>query len=379
MKGYPYQTTLLEVGPLLRPAPRGAFHYVPVVKTLPGELKALAHASPSAWRRITPLVEIATKRGDNEVTQAPSVLAHIGDELRAVFGVDRTFFVDLRWVKYGLQVQLKGGFKRRAVEHVLQECQASALRCIPVVAPGQDSRVVQLLRDAFGFRTRGVCIRVPIAGVVRSGTQALRVELDTFLDQLEVDRGATDLFLDLGYMGAAIPPSAKDVLATLQGIDPRDWRTLVLAGTVVPDTLAMIEEETIGELTRHDWLIWKELERLGPARLPCYGDYMIQHPTPPLEGGRGMRANVRYTTDDRFLFARGTTPKGGNYGQYQRLCQDLKGHREFRDANSSWGERMIDECARGIILPKAPYEWRAIGTSQHLEHVVRLLDRLEAA
>ncbi len=378
MNSYPWQTTLFEVRPLPRPAPRGAFHYVPVVKTLPGELKALGYASPAAWRRMTPLVEIATKRS-NEVAQAQSVLAHIGDQLRPVFGVDRAFFLDLRWVTYGLQVQIKGGAKRRAVEHVLQELQANAFRCIPVVAPGQEPRVVQLLRDALGFHARGVCVRIPITGVVRAGSRALRAELDELLDELEVVRAGTDLFLDLGYMGQAGPPTAKDVLASLQALDPRGWRTLVLAGTVVPDTLAEIEEETIGELTRHDWLIWRDLAGLKPSRLPSYGDYVIQHPEPPIEGGRGMHANVRYTTEDRFLFARGTKLDGGNYAQYQTLCQNLRARSEFRGASSSWGEQEIDECARGLILPKAPREWRAIGTSQHIECVVRALNQLEAA
>jgi hypothetical protein len=92
-----------------------------------------------------------------------------------------------------------------------------------------------------------------------------------------------------------------------------------------------------------------------------------------------MRANVRYTAERRFLFARGTELGLGNYRQYQRLCEDLIAQREFRGAGASWGEEQIADCARGLILPKAPLEWRAIGTSQHLEFVVRQLAVLDAA
>jgi len=366
------------VRPLVRPAPRGAFHYVPVVKTLPGELKALAHASAAVWRRMTPLVEVATKRGENEAMEAQSLIAQIGPQLRNVFGVERPFFLDLRWVKFGLFVNLKGGVRRRAVEHILDECNSNALRYVPVVAAGQDHQVIEMMRSAIGFTSRGVCVRVPIAGVVRGGGHALQDELDELLGLLGVARSGTDLFLDLGFIGGT-RPGATDVLNTLREIDTEGWRTLVLAGTVVPETVKEIEEETIGEITRHEWLIWNDLKALRPARQPSYGDYIVQNPVRPLEGGPGMRANVRYTGERHFLFARGTKLDRGNYEQYRKLCSDLSSQREFRDANSSWGETQIEACARGRILPKAPQDWRAIGTSQHIEYVVRLLSGLEAA
>lgn len=362
----------------MRPAPRGAFHYAPVVKTLPGELKALAKASQAAWRRMTPLLEIATKRGDNEAMEAQSLIANIGSELRNVFGVDRPFFLDLTWVKYGLQVNLKGGVVKRAIDHVVTECNLNALRYIPVVRPGEDRRVVELWRSAVGFTVRGVCIRIPISGVVRGSGQTLRDDLDDLMSRLGVDRNGCDLFLDMGYIGDR-RPTAKDMFNVLQELDPTDWRTVVLAGTVVPDTLRQIPEETIGELTRHEWLIWSELAKLGPRRQPTYSDYMIQNPARPMGGGPGMRANVRYTGELKFLFARGTKLSLGNMDQYQQLCRDLRGQREFRGAAASWGEGQIDACARGQILPKAPQEWRAIGTSQHIEEVVRLLSNLDAA
>ena len=378
MNTYPLQTTLVGAAPLVRPAPRGAFHYSPVVKTLPGELRALANASHAVWRRMTPLLEIATKRGDNEAMEAQSLIAQIGPELRNIFSVDRAFFLDLRWLKYGLHVNLKGGVTKRAVDHILTECNLNALRYIPVVRPGEDRRIIETWRAAIGFSARGVCIRTPISGVVRGGGETLRDELEDLMTELGVERGGTDLFLDLGYIGDR-RPTANDTFNVLQELDPSGWRTLVLAGTVVPDTLKQIPEETIGELTRHEWLIWNDLASLGLGRQPGYGDYVIQHPTRPMEGGPGMRANVRYTGEQRFLFARGTKLDRGNYGQYQQLCRDLRAQREFRGPRASWGEEQIDACARGEILPKAPQEWRAIGTSQHIEEIVRLLGNLDAA
>jgi hypothetical protein len=358
------------------PGPRGALRYVPVLKSLPGELKALAHASGTAWRRMTPLIEIATKRGENEVMRAQSVLARAGDELAAVFSVDRGFFLDFRWVKYGQQVELKGGTKRRAIEQVLQDVCAKALSCVAVVAPGQDPRIVKLVDEALEFAQRGVCVRVQLGGVVRGGSSALAAEIDARVDELRISEDMVDLFLDLGFIGA--PSTAKEIAERLKGLEPNKWRSMILAGTVVPDTLKEIDEDTIGALTRYDWLIWKELESLGLERL-SYGDYAVQHPIPPVEGGRGMRANVRYTAGDHFLFARGTKIGRGNYSQYQGLCKGIRALKDFRGAAASWGEDEIVNCANGTTLPKAPSDWRAIGTSQHLEHLIRLLEPTSAA
>lgn len=369
---------LLDVHRPTWPGPRGALRYVPVLKSLPGELKALSHASDMAWRRMTPLIEIATKRGDNEVMRAQSVLARAGEELAAVFSVDRGFFLDLRWVKYGLQVELKGGTKRRAIEHVLQDVHAKALSCVAVVAPGQDPRIVKLIDEALEFAQRGVCVRVRLTGVVRGSRSALRAEIDAFLDELRISEGMVDLFLDLGFIGSGAPLTAKEIAELLEGLQPNQWRSVVLAGTVVPDTLKAIDEDTIGALARYDWLIWRELDSLGIGRV-SYGDYAVQHPIPPVEGSRGMRANVRYTAGDHFLIARGTKISRGNYTQYHGLCKGIRGLKDFRGAAASWGEDEIVKCANGKTLPKAPSDWRAIGTSQHLEHVIRLLERTSAA
>lgn len=358
------------------PGPRGALRYVPVLKSLPGELKALAHASGTAWRRMTPLIEIATKRGENEVMRAQSVLARAGDELAAVFSVDRGFFLDFRWVKYGQQVELKGGTKRRAIEQVLQDVCAKALSCVAVVAPGQDPRIVKLVDEALEFAQRGVCVRVQLRGVVRGGRAALAAEIDALVDELRISEDMVDLFLDLGFIGA--PLTVKEIAEILKGLEPTKWRSMILAGTVVPDTLKEIDEDTIGALTRYDWLIWKELESLGLGRV-SYGDYAVQHPIPPVEGGRGMRANVRYTAGDHFLFARGTKIGRGNYSQYQDLCKGIRALKDFRGAAASWGEDEIVNCANGTALPKAPSDWRAIGTSQHLEHLIGLIEPTSAA
>ena len=65
--------------------------------------------------------------------------------------------------------------------------------------------------------------------------------------------------------------------------------------------------------------------------MPSFGDYAIQHPRPPHDGGGpGMRATIRYTANGETLVARGqgSIIQEGN-AQYRLLCQQLVVRSEF--------------------------------------------------
>ena len=57
-----------------------------------------------------------------------------------------------------------------------------------------------------------------------------------------------------------------------------------------------LKEGSVGKIDRREWEIFTQLREKSPYRLPAFGDYAVQHPQPPLDGGGpGMRANIRYT------------------------------------------------------------------------------------
>lgn len=92
-----------------------------------------------------------------------------------------------------------------------------------------------------------------------------------------------------------------------------------------------------------------------------------------------MRANIRYTSSDATVIARGEGPvtQEGN-SQYQLLCQQLVDQAGFEGGAYSWGDKVIEECARGAVTPGAQRMWRGAGTSHHLELVTNQL-QLETA
>jgi hypothetical protein len=139
--------------------------------------------------------------------------------------------------------------------------------------------------------------------------------------------------------------------------------------------VSCIDEGTLGSLPRREWSLWLQLAQFDLPRMPSFGDYGIQHPRPPqADGGPGMRANIRYTADADTLVVRGHGPvvQEGN-AQYRHLCQQLVERAEFAGSDYSWGDEVIEACARGTVAPGAQNVWRGAGTSHHLQLVTEQL------
>jgi hypothetical protein len=106
--------------------------------------------------------------------------------------------------------------------------------------------------------------------------------------------------------------------------------------------------------------------------MPAFGDYAIQNPEPPADdvGGNTMRANIRYTTATETLVARGRGPVNQEGPeQYRGLCQQLMARTEFAGPAYSWGDEVIDNCARSPAEPEGQNLWRGAGTSHHLRAI----------
>lgn len=360
------------------PLAHGPFHYVPVVKSLPGEFAALRRLTAEAWARTTPLIEPTTKENEDEIPGPGSMLARFGDQMRDICGIDRPFFIDPRWLAWDAQVDL-GGLRRRAVDHVLRECAAYTLNAIPVVGLEDSPALRALFSATIGFE-RGTCIRVGIRGsVVPTGT-TLQQQLDRVLFEVGVDYAKADLFLDLGYIDQEPGFTAADVNRRISSLgDLSRWRGLVLSGTVIPQDLSGWPENQTRELKRHELEIWLDLAQLSSSRRPSYSDYLIQHPRPPQGKPRGMKANIRYPTLREMVIVRGTMLNGTSRRQYHRLAKMLTARSDFDGPSFSWGDAQIDACAKGLALPRNAQDWREIGTDRHLKLTSSTLASMEAA
>jgi len=348
-----------------------------VVKTLRGEFDALAQVSRSVRERLTPLIEPTVRAGD-EPPGPRSIIARAGAELNGIFGIDRPFFIDPRWLSPRSTVELGSGIRRPAIEHVLGDCAAFALQAIPVFGLDDDATYERLVARTIGL-DRGACARVNIVNALSSAGRPLAQQLERRLDGLGVPLAQADLFLDLGHLGQEPGFTSADLLRRLRDLeDLGRWRTVILAGTVVPPDLRAMPEFTVRVLERLEWALWSEIERSGETPRLTYGDYLIQNPQPPMAKARRMKANIRYSTRKSLIIVRGSAMRRGGQ-QYRRLARILTSRSDFDGPAAGWADAQIDGCARGIILPTTAQEWRAIGTARHLQMTTTALAERETA
>ncbi|MDE3113007.1 MAG: beta family protein [Chloroflexota bacterium] len=347
------------------------------MKTLRGEFEALAQIPRSVRERLTPLIEPTMRTGD-EPPGPRSILARAGSELSAIFGIDRPFFIDPRWLSVRSTIELGSGIRRPAMQHVLRECSAYALPAIPVFGIDDDPAYEQLIEQTIGL-DRGACIRVAVVNALSSAGRSVTQQLERRVDALGVSFGEADLFLDLGHLSQDPGFTSNDLIRRLRDMDDLEkWRTVILAGTVVPPDLRAMPEYTVRELKRLEWDLWSDVEASGQTRRPTYGDYLIQHPQPPMAEAVRMKANIRYSTRQLLVVVRGSPMSRGGQ-QYRRLARMLTARSDFDGPATSWADAQIDGCARGIILPTTAQQWRAIGTARHLQVTANALAEREAA
>ena len=225
---------------------------------------------------------------------------------------------------------------------------------------------------------RGVALRFPVFKVLPEASGGFRGTVKRTLERLDVAPESVDLLLDLEHLDGDHPAGNIEPLL-LELADMFDWRNRVLMGTSIPATLGCIPEGTVGFLPRREWQLWRTLAPVVGGRL-SFGDYCVQHPKPPQTTGCGMRANIRYTTKDRVLVARGWGPvvQTGK-DTYVHLCGKLADDARFAGESFSWGDKLIAQCARGEVEPDAQGMWRGAGTSHHLAFVANQIAQLPSA
>lgn len=207
-------------------------------------------------------------------------------------------------------------------------------------------------------------------------SKLLREELDRVMSTLGADTRGTDLVVDLEYIAPDPGFHAGDLQRFLEQLPGLlEWRSLILLGTVIPESLSQFEENRITPLLRHEWRLWEELRRVNAARVPTFGDYAIQHPKKPRGRGRGMRANIRYSTPGTELIVLGRLLAEHGSEQYRALCAALMEHPEFRSSEYSWGDSQIARCAQGLDDPTSQSGWRGVGISHHLQVAIEAVSK----
>jgi len=348
----------------------GPEEHLIVMKNLKGERDALDHASALEWASLRVLIESPGRGKLKKLELNSQTLRGWLTQISQVVPAGKPVYLQFPGMNDHHHVHRRQG-NVPALIHLFELCREAASLAIPVVAVSASTAVTSLIAEVVAADQRGVCLRLDAKAILPSGI-TLQSILEDKLQTLGLEPSDVDLVVDFGFLVDDAGLDVADVRLVLSEIPAMaSWRSLAVLGTSVPPTMSCVPEGTIGRLDRREWAIWLALAAASLVRQPTYGDYGIQGPKDPAQtSGPGMRANIRYTLENATIVARarGSVVVEGQE-QYAELCGQIVALNGFRGAAFSWGDAVIDECARGHLKPGAQAMWRGAGTSHHLAAV----------
>jgi Beta protein len=353
-------------------------HYVPVLKGLAGEYKALREADGRVRAGVTPLIEVpAVGWNFATETEAKTPGEHVAGVARSLFGSwgpERRVFVDAGLLN---PADLVDG--HHPLQTVLDAGRELGLLIIPVTGAERGQAYDAAVVRAVGQDRRGVCLR--LTGADLEDPDAIGGVLAGVRGPLGLSVSDIDLVVDLGAMGAGGGLAVATVRMVLGSVPQLDaWRSLTLVASSFPLDLSDVDSDSDGTSPREEWRLWRALySRQGQLlRMPTFGDYGVAHPVPRLLDPRVVNrsAQIRYTGEEDFHLIKGRSIKDNGSAQQHDIARRLVARPEFRGASFSWGDGYIAACARREVGPGNGSTWRSVGTSQHMAFVTEQVARL---
>jgi hypothetical protein len=349
-------------------------HYVPVLKWRQGEYMALSRLSAAIKDWVTPLFEMPTEAWDFEA-EAPAKslddhLAKFGVRLKQKWDARRCFldspFID------GSKKVASG---KHHLVHIFDLARAAGAHPVPVVGLGRASAYVTAVKTIVSQDDRGACLRLTPDDFGSS----LHTDIAALISKIGIHVGQCDLVLDCA---ADITVSAKTQALVWKGLLDQvpslsGWRSVTVAGTAFPESLPASTFRPTGTTKRYDWLGYKSLIGLLPegARIPTFGDYAVAHPRTEMIDPRMLdpNAKIKYTINDAWFIAMGSQVKKNGRGQYANICKSIVSASPpvFSGASYSYGDKFIEDCAKGIGSTGGTSTWPMVGSNHHVTKVVR--------
>ncbi len=340
----------------------GYKHYVPLLKAKEGEFGALSELTEGVKNSISPLIDIFP----DSKTSLDKRLARIAKRIRTTWGCDRPIFVDQFGIK--LKERVSGG--KHPLTFIFDCLRKLNVKAIPSTGFDRDEAYNEALEKIVNKDNRGICIRLLIEDM--ESMHELKDNLESLLSYLDISYQDTHLILDfrelkVDKVKTAIE-TAINVIRDMPNIN--DWKTLTIAASGFPGSLAEIGTHAVGNITRIELQLWNALinRRNEIERLPSFGDYGIQHPDLLDLDWRiiSLVPNIRYTLPFKWLIIRGGSRK--KYGSHQthQLSKDLVNMPEYYGETFCWGDSYISLCAQEIGGPGNMTTWRKVGTNHHI-------------
>jgi hypothetical protein len=345
--------------------------YVPVLKWRTGEYQALFRLADEAKDSIIPLMIIPEIEFDFEEwapkKTVPEHITPFGKRYKGKWNT-RPAWLDLDPSLHG--EKMDSGLS--VVTHVFSELRQFNAKAVPVLSIEQKSGHVAEIAAIVKKDKLGAAVRARLAHVRTP-------DFNTKLSQLLADAGVTpeqtDFFVDLN--SPAYEPYdvfGKALIIALGKITSLPaFRSFVIIGTAFPESMKDVSPPG-ANLLRHDWMFFKKLVSLLPARMrkPAYGDYTTVNPA--FAAAIDMRkispaGKLVYTAKDKWRILKGKAFRADRKQMHEH-CDKLIKSPEYRGATYSVGDDFIQKCAIKKAGPSTLTKWKEVGINHHIMHVL---------
>jgi hypothetical protein len=347
--------------------------YVPVLKGRQGELAALGNIQPLTRQSILPLLEIVPR--SVEESERPGHLRTVINRAakRLETWAGNRLLLDAGF----LPSEAAPGDEFGAVGSSVTAALDIGVDATPVVHIDDDPQAYHDAATLHSELHRGVAIRLGPQDLDED-SEDIEAVLAELLELLRAERREVDLVLDLGTVNGdlSVRAGSRLVADALRGLTAiEEWRNVIVTGGAFPADLSAFEPWTLGEAPRYDATLYDHLrQRKRLPRIPAFGDYAVTHPV--LVAGMPFPAppQLRYCVADRWLVLKGRRNDPRGHEQFYEICERIASHPEFVGAGLGNADaRVANPRGKG---PGNAATWREVGTTHHLDFVVRRITTL---
>lgn len=329
--------------------------YVPILKWKRGEQHALLNLKDTDRAKMTPMFSIVSEADPESFTD--KILRFWGDKYPTYVGFHQNVFDDTSVKKDDFMLS------------ILKLCKFKNINIIPVVCSNNDSNYLSMIKSNLSLLTNGIVIHIK-----PNDFKTYNVLIKNIISNTGVDKKDIDVIIDLYRINASLDMDLYTNLVSgvIRNLSIEGYRRIIFNASSFPETLAGTKQNSICEIPRLEWNIWKSLKKEFDIG---FGDYASDDPLDvTLTDGATIIPTIRYTKENQWYIIRGAynpmSPR--DYQQFHKLCKMLVSRKDIYCGKAHcWGDKKIDECASttciGVGCNHGNLEtWVKISVNHHL-------------
>lgn len=329
--------------------------YVPILKWKRGEQFALLNLKDSDKAKMTPMFSVVSETEPKPFID--KILRFWGNKYPIYVGFHQNVFDDTSIKTEDLMLS------------TLKLSIANKIKVIPAVCSNNTREYFEMIKSNLKLLTNGMVIHIKPTDYKTYDTL-----IDEIINNTGISKRDTDLIIDLYRINASFDMDLyyNIVSGIINNLSGEGYRRIIFSASSFPDSLAGTKQNSISEIPRIEWNIWRRLKKEVNID---FGDYASDDPLDiSLSDGATIIPTVRYTKENQWYIIRGSynpsSPR--DYQQFHKLCKMLVSRRDiYCGKTHCWGDEKIHECAAntcvGVGCNHGNLEtWVKIGINHHL-------------